>query len=173
MAVAQDPQTVSEHSILSGSLPENLQTRLAKNAINLWSLKHVLPYWASFTGASQTARWQEKNNEAVFNATFKPKCREAGAISEGEDMDGLKMGDEQHNHYYPQPAAQPQPSTLSKLAGPLLIGASILGTGGIGTAGYVAVKAIDKIATMQQGKVQDGKMEVEFIGGTDATETTE
>lgn len=171
--MAQEPQTVSEHSILSGSLPANLQTRLAKNAINLWSLKHVLPYWASFTGASQTARWQEKNNEAVFNATFKPKCREAGATSEGENMDGLKMGDELHNHYYPQSGAQSQPSTLSKLAGPLLIGASILGTGGIGTAGYVAVKAIDKIAAMQQGKVQDGKMEVEFIGGTDATETTE
>ncbi len=31
----------------------------------------------------------------------------------------------------------------------------------------------DKIATMQQGKVQDGEMKVEFIGGTDATETTE
>lgn len=88
-------------------------------------------------------------------------------------MDGLKMGDELHNHYYAHPGAQAQPSTLSKLAGPLLIGASILGTGGIGTAGYVAVKAIDKIATMQQGKVQDGKMEVEFIGGTDATEITE
>jgi len=151
-----------------------LKSRLGKNAINIWTLKRILPYWASYVGASQTTRWQEKNNEAVFNATFKPKCREAGATSEGEDMDGLKMGDEQHNHYYPQPAApQAQPSALSKLAGPLLIGASILGTGGIGTAGYVAVQAIDKIATMQQGKVQDGKMEVEFIGGTDATETTE
>lgn len=85
-------------------------------------------------------------------------------------MDGLKMGDEQHNHYYPPPAAQPQPSSLSKLAGPLLIGASILGTGGIGTAGYVAVKAIDKIASMQQGKVEDGKMQIEFIGGTDESD---
>lgn len=165
--MAQETQTVSEHSILSGSLPGDLQTRLAKNAINLWTLKHVLPYWASFKGASQSARWQEKNNEAIFNATFKPKCREAGAASEDDDMDGLKMGDEQHNHYYPPPAPQAQPSTLSKLAGPLLIGASILGTGGIGTAGYVAVKAIDKIATMQQGKVEDGKMQIEFIGGTD------
>jgi hypothetical protein len=80
------------------------------------------------------------------------------------------MGDEQHNHYYPQPAPQAQPSTLSKLAGPLLIGASILGTGGIGTAGYVAVKAIDKIATMQQGKVEDGQMQIQFIGGEDAPE---
>ena len=90
------------------------------------------------------------------------------------DEDTVNWKTTQNHHHYPTPPApQPQPSALSKLAGPLLIGASILGTGGIGTAGYVAVKAIDKIATMQQGKVQDGEMKVEFIGGTDATETTE
>lgn len=75
----------------------------------------------------------------------------------------------QNHHHYPPPPAPA--STLSKLAGPLLIGASILGTGGIGTAGYVAVKAIDKIATMQQGKVEDGSMQIQFIGGEDAPET--
>lgn len=72
----------------------------------------------------------------------------------------------QNHHHYPQ--QNPPQSTLSKLVGPLLIGASILGTGGIGTAGWVAVKAIDKIATMQQGKVEDGQMQIEFIGGESA-----
>lgn len=167
--MSQPTETISEHSILSGSLPENLQTRLAKNAISLWTLKHVLPYWAIHSSASRAAKWQEKNNQAVFNATFKPECKQTAAEYEAEDMDGLKMGDEQHNHYYPQP----QQSAGSKLLGPLLIGASILGTGGIGTAGWVAVKAIEKIATMQQGKVEDGSMQIEFIGGEQSDSQSE
>jgi len=94
-----------------------------------------------------------------------------GSKAGGSDMpeeDTVNWKTQQH-FYPPQPAPQPQPpaSTLSKLAGPLVLGAALLGTGGIGTAGYVAIKAIDKIATMQQGKVEDGQMKIEFIGGKD------
>lgn len=93
------------------------------------------------------------------------RCGKTAGESEMPEDDTVNW--KTQNHYYPpqqQPA--PQQSTLSKLAGPLLIGASLLGAGGIGTAGWVAVKAIDKISSIQQpGKVEDGSMTIEFIGG--------
>lgn len=115
---------------------------------------------------------KDERNAALRAEAMTPfLCGKKAGESEVPEDDTVNWKTTQNHHHYPQPAAQPQPSTLSKLAGPLLIGASILGTGGIGTAGYVAVKAIDKIATMQQGKVEDGSMQIQFIGGEDAPET--
>lgn len=95
-------------------------------------------------------------------------CGQKAGGSKVPEDDTVNWKTTANHHHYP-----PQSSTLSKLAGPLLIGASILGTGGIGTAGWVAVKAIDKIATMQQGKVEDGSMQIEFIGGEQSDSQSE
>lgn len=92
---------------------------------------------------------------------------EGAKAAEMKDEDTVNWKTTENHHHYPAPQAPaPQPSTLSKLAGPLLIAASLLGTGGIGTAGYVAVKAIEQIAAKQSpGKVEDGQIQIEFIGG--------
>lgn len=91
---------------------------------------------------------------------------EGGEAANMKEEDTVNWKTTQNHHHYPAAAPAPQSSTLSKLAGPLLIAASLLGTGGIGTAGYVAVKAIEQIAAKQQpGKVEDGQIQIEFIGG--------
>lgn len=55
-----------------------------------------------------------------------------------------------NTHEAPKPVEapeQPKPSLLSKLAGPALIGASLLGTGGIGAAAYIGGKLLEKPLT--------------------------
>jgi hypothetical protein len=108
-----------------------------------------------------------KDDRAALLRAEKMTPLRCGTVEGGSEMpEDDTVNWKTQNHYYPPQQATPQPSTLSKLAGPLLIGASLLGAGGIGTAGWVAVKAIDKISSLQQpGKVEDGSMTIEFIGG--------
>ena len=78
-----------------------------------------------------------------------------------DDMHGLKLGDDTTNNHYHQ-----QASGLAKLAGPLLIAGSLLGTGGIGAAAYVGAKLIDKMGQPTQTiEPIDNQLSIEFIGG--------
>ena len=73
---------------------------------------------------------------------------------------------------------QPSGGLLAKAIGPLILAGGILGTGGLGTAGYVAVKAFEyfgkKPAVVSQPSVQpvvrDSEVRVRFVGGEESQE---
>lgn len=111
----------------------------------------------------------DKNWEDTRRALGRGEHSGQGAKAMEEDTVNWKTS---NTHYHAPPAAPAEPKSggvMSKVLGPALIASGILGTGGLGAAGYVAGKLIDHYAeeapVAAPVEVRDSEVDVRFVGG--------